>query len=152
MKLYNNMRSNKGFTIIEMLIVLAIIAMLSSIAMSLFSESKAKARDSKREEDMKDVQNGINLYATNNQTYPICDEAVIDGESDCLSSALIGSGFMKGVSTDPLGRGTGSSCGGDKREYCYVSIDGLSYILKYSLETDGISSKGSGWQEIVVGY
>jgi len=140
-----------GFTIIELLVVLAIIAMLSSIVMSLFSTSKAKARDSKREEDMKDIQNGLNLYASNNQTYPICEEEVIDGGSDCFSSALISSGFMKGVPTDPLGRGAGSSCGGSEREYCYVS-DGFYYVLKYSLETDNISGKSSGWQEVIVGY
>ncbi|MBU1091705.1 type II secretion system GspH family protein [Patescibacteria group bacterium] len=146
------MIKNRGFTIIEMLIVLAIIAMLSSIAMSLFSSSKAKARDSRREEDMKDIQNGLNLYVSNSQIYPICDEEVINGASDCLSQVMISTGFMKGVPYDPLGRGTGGSCGGSNPEYCYVSPDGFSYMLRYFLETDNISGKDSGWQEVIVNY
>ncbi|MCF7835909.1 MAG: type II secretion system GspH family protein [Candidatus Marinimicrobia bacterium] len=149
--LKNKLNKNSGFTIIEMLVVLAIIAMLSSIALSMFQDSKARSRDAKREEDMKDIQNGLNLYATNNQRYPECLEDVIDGATDCLSLAMIASGLMKGTPTDPIGRGSGSSCGGAEREYCYVS-DGFSYTLRYALETDTISGKGAGWQEVVVGY
>ncbi|MDP2684049.1 MAG: prepilin-type N-terminal cleavage/methylation domain-containing protein [bacterium] len=42
----------KGFTLIELLVVIAIIAILSVIGVALFTSTQAKARDSKRVQDI----------------------------------------------------------------------------------------------------
>lgn len=147
---------NRGFTLIELLVVIAVIAMISSFALALLDDSKTRTRDSVREEHIKDIRNGIILYATNNQYFPFCDPAeVINGVDDCLSAALIGNGSMSSLPTDPLGgsAGDGSGCppSSGNLVYCYkTSADGLSYVIHYFLETDTISGKSAGLQIVNV--
>lgn len=136
-----------GFTIIELLVVLAIGSMILAIVAVSMSDARAKARDAKREEEIKQIQNALNLYATKNNMLPVCaaETAIIDGVSDCLSAQLISAGAIHVAPTDPLLRD--GACGGDAFEYCYRS-DGFGYILRYRLETGAISGKSAGWQTV----
>lgn len=57
-----------GFTLIELLVVITIIAILSAVGLSSFANSQRRARDARRREDMKQVQNAMEQsYITNNQ-------------------------------------------------------------------------------------
>jgi len=65
------MRSKKGFTLIELLVVISIISLLSSIVLASLNTARAKARDAARVASLKQVQNAIELYASNhNGAYP----------------------------------------------------------------------------------
>lgn len=57
----------KGFTLLEMLIVIGIIAILVALGASSYSTAQRKARDSKRKSDLKMVQNAYEQY------YSICN-------------------------------------------------------------------------------
>lgn len=46
----------KGFTIVELLIVIVIIAVLAAITIVAFSGMQARARDSRRVSDMRTIQ------------------------------------------------------------------------------------------------
>ena len=129
----------QGFTIIELLISIAVIAMLTSFAMVLLSKGKTKSRDSRREGDIKQIQNALNLYVVASHLYPVCGRGMINGTSDCLSQALLADNFMPEVPIDPLG----------ENQYYYTS-NGFSYTLEYALETDNILGKSAGWQSIIV--
>ena len=137
-----------GFTLIELLVVVAIIGMLLSVVITAAQGSKAKSRDVRRANDVQQVQNALELYRTNNQTYPSCALLVINGSSDCLSSSLISEGAISGLPLDPLNIGSGT-CGVTQNYhvYCYESGDGLSYNLHYNLETNNIPGKGKGWHK-----
>ena len=115
-----------GFTIIELLVVLSIIAVLSAVGFSFFSVAASKGRDGRREKDIKEIQNILALYANNSGRYPVCSpEVVVNGITDCLSVALIGEESAISTPIDPRhGVGTGSCGGGEFFEYCYVSTDG----------------------------
>jgi prepilin-type N-terminal cleavage/methylation domain-containing protein len=140
----------KGFTIVEMLIVLAIVALLVSFVMGLTDDSKKRSRDSRREEDIKEIQNALGLYVVDNHKYPVCGRQVIkrDG-TDCLSQALITSNYISSSPTDPLGKDIGDCGAADSHVYCYTS-DGFGYTLEYALETNEIQGKAAGWQSVVV--
>jgi prepilin-type N-terminal cleavage/methylation domain-containing protein len=61
----------RGFTLMELLIVIAIIAILVSISVVSYSSAQKKARDARRHSDMKALQNAWEqYYADNNGNYP----------------------------------------------------------------------------------
>ena len=64
------MKTLRGFTLIELLVVIAIISLLSSIVFASLSQARAKARDSKRIQDLKQVQIALELYRSNTGLYP----------------------------------------------------------------------------------
>lgn len=142
-------KTTRGFTIVELLVVVAVITMLSSFMMASLSNVRKKGRDTARVETMNEFQKGLALYMADTGIYPICDKVVINGLSDCFSIALFAGKQLTAVPVDPLGSSNGlvSDCGvtSGKYIYCYVS-SGTDYILEYSLETDTIFGKSAGWQ------
>ncbi len=140
-----------GFTLVEILVVTAIIAMLTSFVLVSLGESRAYARDANRVSDMAQIQRGLAIYAVaGNRQYPVCSLVSINGTNDCLTVALLGSGSMSKVPIDPLRQTSGvggPSCGGASTSfiYCYVS-DGNTYTLQYHLETNKI--KPAGWYSL----
>jgi len=68
---------NKGFTLIEMLIVIAIIGILSSVILVGLGSARAKARDSRRISDIRQIQNGLEIYYSKTQVY-------VSGDSTAL--------------------------------------------------------------------
>lgn len=57
------MRNKKGFTLIEMLVVIALIGILASLAMISFGNSQKQARDAQRRSDLKQYQTLLESYA-----------------------------------------------------------------------------------------
>lgn len=64
------MTKRKGFTLIELLIVIAIIGLLATLAIISLSTAQRKARDTKRIADMKSIQTAVELYFSDNSSYP----------------------------------------------------------------------------------
>ncbi len=55
-----------GFTLVELLVVIAVIGLLSGIAVVSLNTSRAKARDAKRKADLKQIDTAIQLYVSAN--------------------------------------------------------------------------------------
>lgn len=62
--------SNKAFTLIELLIVISIIGLLSSVILASLKSARAKARDAKRAQDMRQIQMALTLYYDDNNKFP----------------------------------------------------------------------------------
>jgi len=64
-------KNNYGFTLIELMVVVAIIAILSGIVMVMLSQAKSSAYNARRISDIKEVQKALELYSLDhNNTYP----------------------------------------------------------------------------------
>ncbi len=64
------MKSRSGFTLIEMLVVVAIIGLLSSIILVGLGDVRKDARDTRRIADIRQLQNALEIYYSSNQSYP----------------------------------------------------------------------------------
>lgn len=139
----------KGFTIIELLVVLGVIALLAAISLVFLSPSATKGRDARREQDIKSIQSALNLYVNQKGHFPVCSpEIAVDGSTDCLSALLLSEETIKAIPLDPKYRGTGICGDADSFLYCYLSSDGTSYTIRYQLETSSVHGKSAGWQSV----
>jgi prepilin-type N-terminal cleavage/methylation domain-containing protein len=109
----------KGFSLVELLIVIAIIGIITTVVLANVARAKANSRDGKRITDISQLQLALALYLDKNEQYPI-------GNSIATLSALIAPDkFVDKIATDPINDSL--------HKYGYTS-DGFSYCLGASLE------------------
>ncbi|CAN5492443.1 hypothetical protein BH09SUM1_BH09SUM1_00210 [soil metagenome] len=77
--------NSKAFTLIELLIVVAIIAILAAIAVPNFLEAQTRAKISRAQTDQRTIATALESYAVDNQKYPYYgnprDYALASGEA-----------------------------------------------------------------------
>lgn len=129
------MKNRKGFTLIEILIVVAIIGLLASTVLVGLAPAQKRGRDARRLADLKEVQNALELYYGACGHYPggaapACTAATEGAVAwDALSAVLKGSGI--GVNNVPNDPSSGKT-------YEYVTnAGGTSYVLAATLEDPG---------------
>ena len=102
----------RGFTLVELLIVIAIIGILTMVVVSSTGPARARSRDDRRIADLKTIQLGLALYFDHYRSYPTPDEGLSKLTDE-------DQGFLPSIPTDPK---TGAlyeytTSGGDKH-YC----------------------------------
>ncbi|HEY4486944.1 MAG TPA: type II secretion system protein [Candidatus Paceibacterota bacterium] len=124
----NSFQKKSGFTILELLVVMAIVALGLSIISVFLVGLKAKSRDAARMSHLEEITKALNLYYTNNGKFPaLTTETVITG-SDALSDFLEGDGVIKEAQKDPSG---------GVNQYTYQSnANGTDYTITFCLETN----------------
>ncbi len=64
-------RSLAGFTLLELLVVMTIIAVLAAVGLGNYSRSLGRGRDARRRSDLKSIQNALEQYYINHDNnYP----------------------------------------------------------------------------------
>jgi prepilin-type N-terminal cleavage/methylation domain-containing protein len=61
----------KGFTLVELLVVISIIATLTAILLPNFMGARERARDAQKIQDAYAIKNALRMYYNDNQAYPI---------------------------------------------------------------------------------
>ena len=64
-------KNQKGFTLVELMIVVAIIGILAAIAIPQFQAYRAKAFNAAAESDLKNFKTAMEAALADNQTYPV---------------------------------------------------------------------------------
>lgn len=70
-------KNQKGFTIIELLVVIVIIGILVALALPNLFAAQARGRDSERKNDLKNLQQRLETYFNDNGAYPGPDTAAM---------------------------------------------------------------------------
>jgi len=132
----------KGFTIIELLVVVSVIAILSGISLSVLNSKgvRAKARDSQRIGDLKQIQTALELYFTDNRSYPPESGSWVNVSS--LTGELV-PGYINALPVDPKDTGDINPCSGSVEDYAYTYYpvsSGAGYVLATMLEVETSSN------------
>ncbi len=69
----------KAFTLIELLIVVAIIAILAAIAVPNFLEAQTRSKISRTRADLRSMATGLEAYAVDYNQYPLCNNFSLAG-------------------------------------------------------------------------
>ena len=60
----------RGFTLIELLIVMAILGILATVGFGNFMQSRVKAKDIARKQDLQTIAKSLEAYANDKRSYP----------------------------------------------------------------------------------
>lgn len=83
-------RKNTGFTIVELLIVIVVIAILAAISIVAYNGIQQRARDARREQDMAMIKKTLLLYQADNGGVPATSTYGSVGNGGWDSSDLSG--------------------------------------------------------------
>ncbi|MGI8905910.1 MAG: prepilin-type N-terminal cleavage/methylation domain-containing protein [Candidatus Sumerlaeaceae bacterium] len=78
----------KAFTLIELLIVVAIIAILAAIAVPNFLEAQMRAKIARSKNDMRSLATGLESYAVDWNKYPYCNNNITGGRRPDASGTI----------------------------------------------------------------
>ncbi|MBI4160231.1 prepilin-type N-terminal cleavage/methylation domain-containing protein [Candidatus Wolfebacteria bacterium] len=118
------LNASRGFTLLEILVAVTIVAILSSIIIVGLSQIQARGRDTRRIKDLSETQHALELYYSANGSYPAA--ATWGG----LRTALLGSGSGNNLGIISIPSDPSPSAG---YGYCAAS-DGSRYVLAAYLE------------------
>ena len=82
------MRTSNGFTLIELMVVIAIIGVLASVSIASLSEAREKANVAKTIQDMRGIQTNISIYTNHTNSFPPRCDAVCNSGTDPFLNSL----------------------------------------------------------------
>jgi general secretion pathway protein G len=127
----------RGFTLVELLIVISIIGVIAAIVMVALDQSRTKGRDGQRKSQTNEVLKALELYYSDNGTYPSHNDGT--------------EGYLSGIDSSFYGMGTyirRLPDTADSEYYYCVSSDLRSMLLAVDTEQD---SGGSNFCNITRG-
>ena len=115
-------KDEKGFTLVELMVVIIILAVLTGIAVPSYLTLKSRSSEIATEINMRNIASALAIYDADNERYPLTDDYPDD---------MINRGYLSNIINE-------DSWGNN---YQYVSADGSSYILE-SFGRDGADGGG----------
>lgn len=128
----SKLKAKAGFTLIEMLVVIAIIGILSSVTLIGLNSARKQGRDARRLTDLKQVATALELYFQQNSTYPKGVTAWSGTTGTTLKTILSSFGT---IPDDPLCPGGGTCSAWTNYTYACDSTC-TNYVLRARLETN----------------
>ena len=92
----------KGFTLMEILIAIAIIAILTAIGIVSYGSINKGARNAKRKSDIGQIQSALELYRSDFGYYPAVNTSSLDDATN-LEDDVDFVTYLSAVPTDPRG-------------------------------------------------
>lgn len=116
--------NQKGFTLIELMVAIAIIAILAAVGLVVYSTAQKSARNSRRLQDLQALKTALEVYKSSTGSYPNQNVASSCTNYSTALGVLVPT-YMPALPVDPSG---GSVC------YRYQS-DALTNSQEYKIRT-----------------
>jgi general secretion pathway protein G len=123
-------RSARGFTLIEIMVVVVIIGLLAAVILPNIFSNLSKAQITKAKSDIQAIEGGLTMYKLDNFKYPSTDlglTALVQRPNDPTVRNWRDGGYLKRVSNDPWG---------NPYQYVFPGTRGQEFDL-YSFGADG---------------
>ena len=119
--------SNKGFTLIEVLVIVVILGIMASLVIPRIMSRPEQARQVKVKQDILAIQSALDLYKLDNGFYPTTDQGlqalVTKPSSSPVPHNWKADGYLTSVPKDPWGE-----------PYQYLNEDHQIKIFSYGSE------------------
>jgi general secretion pathway protein G len=123
-------RSARGFTLIEIMVVVVIIGLLAAVILPNIFSNLSKAQITKAKSDIQAIEGGLTMYKLDNYKYPSTDlglNALVQRPNDPTVRNWRDGGYLKRVGNDPWG---------NPYQYVFPGTRGQEFDL-YSFGADG---------------
>jgi type IV pilus assembly protein PilA len=152
------LKKQRGFTIVELLIVIVVIGILAAIVITSFAGVQAKARDAKRQTDIRALAAQLEKYYADNNGYPQFSQVNSAANATTLLKGLDAGGLTApGQATGTFSlvtTATSAAPTANKDNYVYQPLATASTLcatndacpsfkLYYTLESGGLQTKQS---------
>jgi general secretion pathway protein G len=127
-------RRNRGFTLIELMIVISIILILVSVALPAYNQSIVRARESVLKQNLFTLRSVISQYTLDKQKAP---QSLDD---------LVSAGYLKQLPVDPM-TGHNDTWAPEQEENTVMTIDEQDQggIIDVHSGSEGVSSDGTAY-------
>lgn len=143
------LRNTRGFSFVEMIIVVAIIATLATLVVISIQSARISGRDSRRLSDINEIRSALNLYYSKYSQYPT---AIIPGQIFSVNSIT----YLEKVPSNPQPYTDGACTDTNPSDYAYTQTSsGLSYTLTFCLgykQSDVTAGNNKAIPEGIVPY
>lgn len=92
------MKNRKGFTLIELMIVIAIIGILAAIAIPNFRKARQQARQKACQANMRVILGAVEMYNMDNSAGM---DALADGDATTSAGTLVSARYLRAPVTRP---------------------------------------------------
>lgn len=115
----------RGFTLVELLVVILLITLLSTVVYASYTRALAMGRDGRRKTDLASLRDALELYYSENNRYPIPCTNWCDVNSANLG--VLVPTYINPLPSDP-------KTGWNTYRYTALSATGQGYCLEANLE------------------
>ncbi len=130
MNFLQKLRSPKGFTLVELIIVIMIIGILAATLLPKVMGAPSKARDAGRQADLNAASTALEMFFADNEAYP--EASLVTYPAGIVEQALVAKGYLKSVLEDAV------NTNGYIYVYCAADRNGvpeMAYALYARMES-----------------
>lgn len=104
-----NLKSKKGFTLVELMVVVVILGILVAIAVPMFNNTADDARNAAKDATIRTLNSAVSLYMAESKTDDDVNtpDTIITGGNDAVNAAgvLVSAGYLQEVPSNLSGSG-----------------------------------------------